>query len=89
VDVKAIKCPLQWCKKHESVFPTIGFCARQILGIIGSQIETKTIFSILGILTSLKRCHLQSKKLDKLIFINKNWSNDYIIDYKSLSSLVK
>jgi hypothetical protein len=30
VDVKGIKCPLQWCKKHESMFLTIGFCVRQI-----------------------------------------------------------
>jgi hypothetical protein len=30
--------------KHENMFPTIGFCAKQILGIIGSQIEIKIIF---------------------------------------------
>jgi hypothetical protein len=56
VNVKDIKCPLQWWEKHESMFPTIGFCARQILGIIGFQIETKRIFSLVEILTSLKRC---------------------------------
>jgi hypothetical protein len=58
VDVKNIKCPLQWWEKHESMFLTIGFCARQILGIIGFQIETKKIFSLTGILISLKKCHL-------------------------------
>ncbi len=25
VDVKDIKCPLQWWEKHESMFPTVGF----------------------------------------------------------------
>ncbi len=25
VDVKEIKCPLQWWQKHESMFPTMGF----------------------------------------------------------------
>jgi hypothetical protein len=25
VDVKDIKCPLQWWKKYENMFPTIGF----------------------------------------------------------------
>jgi hypothetical protein len=30
VDVKDIKCPLQWWEKHENMFPTVGFCARQI-----------------------------------------------------------
>jgi hypothetical protein len=39
VDVKDIKCPLQWWEKHESMFPTIDFCARQTLGILGFQIE--------------------------------------------------
>ncbi len=25
VDVKDMKCPLQWWEKHENMFPTIGF----------------------------------------------------------------
>jgi hypothetical protein len=66
------------------MFPTIGFCARQILGIFGFQIETKRIFSLPRILTCFKKCHLQSKNLDKLIFINKNSR----IICKSLSSLI-
>jgi hypothetical protein len=44
VNVKDIKCPSQWWEKHKCMFLTIGFCARQILGIVGSQIETKNIF---------------------------------------------
>jgi hypothetical protein len=40
VDVKDIKCPLQWWEKHESMFLTIGFHARQIFKIVESQIET-------------------------------------------------
>jgi hypothetical protein len=28
VDIKDIKCPLQWWEKHESMFPTICFCAK-------------------------------------------------------------
>jgi hypothetical protein len=50
--------------------------ARQILGIPASQIETKKIFSIAGILTTLKRCQLQIDNLDKLIFVHKNWPFD-------------
>jgi hypothetical protein len=30
MDVKDIKCSLQWWEKHESMFPTIGFCVKQI-----------------------------------------------------------
>jgi hypothetical protein len=59
VDVKNIKCPLQWWEKHESMFPIVDFCARQILGIIGFQIEIEKIFSLVRILTSLRRCRLQ------------------------------
>jgi hypothetical protein len=44
VDVKDIKNTLQWWEKHESRFHIVGFLAKQILGIVGSQIETKRIF---------------------------------------------
>jgi hypothetical protein len=30
VDVKEIKCPLQWWQKHESMFPIVGFLIHQI-----------------------------------------------------------
>ncbi len=57
-DVKDIKCPLQWWQTHEAMFLILGFLARQILGVVGSQIETKRIFSLVGILTNLRSCHL-------------------------------
>ncbi len=88
VYVKDIKCPLQWWKKHENMFLTFGFCARQILRIVGSQIETKRIFSLVGILINLRRYCLQLKNLNKLIFVNKNWPNDPKIGCKSSFSLV-
>ncbi len=54
------------------MFPTIAFCARQILGIVEFQIEIERIFSLGRILTSFRRGHLQSENLYKLIFVNKN-----------------
>jgi hypothetical protein len=45
VDPKDIKCPLQWWGKHEAMFPTIGFLAHQILGIVGSQLESIFFFN--------------------------------------------
>jgi hypothetical protein len=69
------------------MFHTIGFCARQILGMVGFQIEIEKIFSLVGTLISLRRCHLQSENLNKLIFVNKNWPNDPRIVCKSHSSL--
>ncbi len=55
MDVKDIKCPLQWWEKHESMFH-IGFFVKQILRIIESQIEINNVFSLIIILTSLRRC---------------------------------
>jgi hypothetical protein len=43
VDVKDIKYPFQWWEKHEFRFPIVGFLTKQILGIVGSQIETRHI----------------------------------------------
>jgi len=34
--VKDIECCLKWWAKHESLFPTVAFLARQILDIVGS-----------------------------------------------------
>jgi len=75
VDSKEIKCPLAW-EKHESLFLTFGFLARQIIGILGSQIETECIFSLAGILNSLRKYCVQCDDLKKLIFVSENWLND-------------
>jgi len=70
------------------MFRIVGFYARQILGIVRSQIGIERIFSLTRILASFKKCRLQSKHLEKLIFVNKNWPNDPKISCKSPSSLV-
>jgi hypothetical protein len=44
--------------KNETMFHIVGFLARNFLGIVGSHIETKKIFSLIGILINLRRCHL-------------------------------
>jgi hypothetical protein len=69
VDVKGIKNPLQRWKKLEFRFSIVDL-AKQILRIVDSQIETNAIFSLAETLTSLKKCQLQSKNLNKVIFIN-------------------
>jgi hypothetical protein len=89
VDVKDIKNPSQWWEKHEFKFHVVGFFAKQILRIGGSQIEIEHIFSLLGILTCLRRYWLQSKTLDKLIFINQNWPNDHKVRCNMPSTLVE
>jgi hypothetical protein len=90
VDVKDIKSPLLWWEKQHSRFSIVGLLARQILGIVGSQVEMKRIFILVVILTNLRRCHLQSENLEKLnIFVSKNWLNDLIVGCKKTLTLVE
>ncbi len=72
VDVKDIKCPLEWWAKHKSFFSIVAIVARQILGIIGFQVETKITFSLVGVFTNLRRCCLQLDNSNKIIFVDKN-----------------
>ncbi len=58
VDPKDIMCLLQWWGKHETMFPIVGFLACQMLCIVRPQIEIERIFSLMNILTNLRRCHL-------------------------------
>jgi hypothetical protein len=50
VDVKEIKCPLQWWNKHEIMFPIMGLLAQHILGIARFHIEAKHIYFLASIL---------------------------------------
>jgi len=84
MNAKDIKHFFQCRGKHESMFLTFGFLACQILSIVGSQIETKRIFSLTWILIIIKRCHLQLDNLDTLNFLNKNWPNDPRIGCKPM-----
>jgi hypothetical protein len=46
------------------------------MGIVGSQIETKRIFSTSRVITCLKCCQFGIKNMDKLILLMKNWLDD-------------
>ncbi len=59
------------------------------MGVVESQIEIDRIFSLVGILTNLRRCRLKTENLKKLMFVNKNWSNNPKIGCKSPSNLVE
>jgi hypothetical protein len=71
------------------MFPIVGFLTQLILGVVESQIEIERIFYLARILTNLRRCYLQTKDLEKLIFVNKNWPNDSRIGWKSPCNLVE
>ncbi len=44
---------------------------------------------MVGILINIKKCHLQTKNLEMLIFVNKNWPNDPKIECKSPFNLLE
>jgi len=52
------QCLFKWWRKHESMFPTIGFFVRQTLEIVGFQIEIEIIFSLVDIYTNLKKYNM-------------------------------
>ena len=54
----------------------MAFLARQILGIVGSQIETVRIFSVAGVFNNLRRSKLGVDNLDRLIMISNSWPDD-------------
>jgi len=56
------------------------------LGIVGSQIETRWIFSLARILIKIRRC-LQIEILEKLIFVNKNWPTNLRIGFNLVEVL--
>jgi hypothetical protein len=69
------------------MFSFVEFFAFHILSIVGSQIETKMIFSLARICINLKRCRLQSDNL--LIFMNKYWPNDPRIACKPFTTFME
>jgi len=58
INVKSYKCALSWWCKKKHKFLNIVLLAQHIFGIPINQIETKHIFSIVGIFTTLCKCCL-------------------------------
>ncbi len=85
IDVKDIKCPLQWWEKHETIFLIVGFFALALL----DHILNKKNFFLRRILTNFRICKLQTENLENLIFLSKNWPNDSKIECKASSNLVE
>jgi hypothetical protein len=52
-----------------------------MFGILGSQIEIKHIFIIVGVLTSIRRCTLEVENIDKLVIVLNNWTFDVCMEF--------
>lgn len=86
IDPKDCENPLAWWKDREVQFPNVGFLARQILGIVGTQVETERIFSVVGLITAVRRRHIGPEILDKLVLIRENWPEDPRVGRKNVES---
>jgi hypothetical protein len=89
VNAKDIKCPLECGKNINLCSQSLVFFSKQILGIISSQIEIEKVFSLIHILTNLKKCHLQLEYLENLISMNTNWPNGVRVCCKAPSNLLE
>jgi hypothetical protein len=67
VDAKYIKCLLEWLGKLEPLLFIVAFIVHKILGIVEFGIETDKNVFIIGIITNLRKCHLQFDNLDTSI----------------------
>ncbi len=50
--------PLAWWWIHETQSSNVSFLAKKKLGILESQIETKCVFNLVGVLIALRGCRL-------------------------------
>jgi hypothetical protein len=63
-------------------FLDMSFFAKDILEILGSQIEIKWVFSLVRVLTTLKHCHLEMENIDQIIIVMKNWFDELYLNCK-------
>jgi hypothetical protein len=94
LSVSLVTCvdPLVWRRIHETQSPNASFLVKQILRILGSHIETKHVFSLVGVLKALRRYELQVDNLDQMVFVVKNWRDDPRLNcswHKDFTSFLK
>ncbi len=70
--VEEVAKPLIWWNESPLKFLNVDFLPQQIFSILGSQIKTKRVLSLVRLLTSLWHCHLRITNLDSLVMIYKN-----------------
>jgi hypothetical protein len=73
-------------------FPNIGFLVKQIFKILVSHIETKCVFNLVDVSTTLKCCKLHVKNLNPISTMMKNWYNDprlNCLQHKDLINIMK
>jgi hypothetical protein len=60
--------------------------AKQIIGILGFQIETERVFSLTGVLIALRCFRLHGENLDRIFIMVKNQLDDSHMNCKANAS---
>jgi len=64
--------PLIWWKEQKHNFPFLSILARRMLCCLSSSVPCERVFSKAGLVLSDRRCRLNSKKAQMLLFLNQN-----------------
>ena len=65
--------PLEFWKIYENQFPSLAALAKKLFVIANSQAAIERIFSIAGILLTMKRCSMSPKNLSRMVKLKKNF----------------
>lgn len=66
--------PIEWWRKNQRTFPKLSKLARAILSIPATSTEPEQIFSESGSIEASRKSHLQPTKVDKTLFIQRNFN---------------
>jgi hypothetical protein len=70
-------------KKHDLCFLQLDSLLVRLYALLIHKLKLQGFFLVKRFI-NIRRCHLQSNKLDKLNFVNKNWANDLKIGWNPL-----
>lgn len=72
--INAADNPLKWWYKNCEKFPTLALLAKRYLCIPATSVPAERVFSTAGDIVTAQRSALKPDKVDKLIFLKKNWN---------------
>jgi hypothetical protein len=59
------------------------FWPNKSLGFLVFKLKQKRVFNLVGVLITLKCCHLQVENLDRIIILVKKWPDDSRMNWKA------